>query len=73
MTIMTSIWDSTLTDEGAQSVAFYRGRQNNDEVDIGDILATARNTLPYIIPDALEFYRGLGRGSSFQVNRELYR
>jgi serine/threonine protein kinase len=68
----SSFWGSRFSDEGGQGCVSYRSRQDEGEIDVGDILAIARNGLPYIPPNRLIFDRLLGRGSSFQVNREVY-
>ncbi|KAF1998962.1 kinase-like protein [Amniculicola lignicola CBS 123094] len=67
-----SIWGSRFSDEGGQNLVSYLSRKDTAEVDVGDILAVAGKALPYIPPNRLTFDKALGRGTSFQVNREVY-
>ncbi|KAK0650536.1 Phosphorylase b kinase gamma catalytic chain [Lasiodiplodia hormozganensis] len=64
--------NSRFIDDSGESVAFYKSRENDHDVDIGDILAATKSELPFIGPRFLTFDRRLGNGTSFQVNRELY-
>ncbi|KAH7110736.1 hypothetical protein EDB81DRAFT_370132 [Dactylonectria macrodidyma] len=70
------IWDSRSTDNApATSSAISRTNSKAGlEADnlLQDILATVRNGLPYVIPEFLSFDSQLGRGSSFEVTREVF-
>ena len=67
---MSSLWDSRFCDESGRASTVYRSDSSN--VDVGDILAATRSQLPYISPSSLRFDIPLGRGSSYQVTREIY-
>jgi serine/threonine protein kinase len=69
---MSSIWGSRFSDEGGQHSVSYRSHKDEGEIDVGDILAAARNELPYIPSHRLTHDMFLGRGSSYQVTREVY-
>lgn len=67
---MSSLWGSRF--QTTEAVGQSQGRRISAEIDIGNVLAAAHESLPQIDPTFLTADKFLGSGSMFHVNREIY-
>jgi serine/threonine protein kinase len=72
----SKVWDSRFTDtSSAGSVMLTPSQstgQTNAENTLQDVLMLVRNEIPYVEPEFLKFNSHIGRGSSFDVSKELF-
>lgn len=66
----SSVWSKTSQDGGIDSSETNQIHAHPSNLD--SILAAAGNRLPLILPESLAFDKASGKGSTFEVNRELY-
>ena len=66
----SSVWSSASYESRIDILKSDRERGHPNNLD--SILAAAGNRLPLILPESLAFDKASGKGSTFEVNRELY-
>ncbi|KAL9068741.1 MAG: hypothetical protein Q9157_006403 [Trypethelium eluteriae] len=69
---MSAVWDSRFDDADDKTNAACQNLQNSGKIDLAKILDVARSALPLMDPSALKHDDRLGRGASWEVNKEIF-